>query len=244
MNKTLFASLALALFMPTSQALAAKFKIEITNLTNANYFTPILVAAHGGKADMFDVGEAASEALQAIAEGGDVEPMQNALEAENADTMVAVTPSGAPVLAPGETAKALVGAKGRNRLLSLAAMILPTNDAFIGVDSINLRRSANRVFYVFGYDAGTEANDELLNPGAGGAPGVPGIPGDPSGLAGAGGSGVSSQDFNSTVHIHRGVIGDDDNLGGISDLDRSAHRWQNPVARVTITRVRGNYTLD
>ena len=244
MKNPMFAVLALALFLPNSQALAAKFKIEITNLTNANYFTPILTAGHSKEIDMFEVGEVASDALQAIAEGGDVGPMQSALEGENADTMVAVTPSGAPVLAPGETAKALIEARGRNRFLSLAAMILPTNDAFIGVDSINLRRNANSEFYVYGFDAGTEANDELLNPGAGGAPGVPGIPGDPSGLAGTGGSGVSSQDFNSTVHIHRGVVGDDDDLGGVSDLDRSAHRWQNPVARVRITRVRGNYTLD
>ena len=244
MKKSLTTSLALVLIMSSGQVLAAKFKIEITNLTNANYFTPILVAAHREELDMFEVGQTASDALQAIAEGGNVDPMQTALESEDADTTVALTPSGAPVLAPGETARALVDAKGLNRYMSLAAMILPTNDAFIGVDTINLRRNSNSSFYVYGYDAGTEANDELLNPGAGGQPGVPGIPGDPSGLAGTGGSGVSGQDFNSTVHIHRGVVGDDDNLGGLSDLDRSAHRWQNPVARVTVTRVRGNYTLD
>ena len=244
MKKRVTASLALVLLMSSGQALATKFKIEITNLTNANYFTPILVAAHQEELDMFEVGQPASDALQAIAEGGNVEPMQTALENEQAATTVAETPSGAPVLAPGETARALIEAKGKNRHMSLAAMILPTNDAFIGLDSINLRRSSNKTFYLYGYDAGTEANDELLNPGVGGEPGVPGIPGDPSGLAGTGGSGVSSQDFNSTVHIHRGVVGDDDNLGGVSDLDRSAHRWQNPVARVTVTRVRGNYTLD
>jgi hypothetical protein len=244
MKKTLLTVAALILALPATQSLAAKYKIEITNLTNANYFTPILTAAHKKELDMFEVGEPASDPLQAIAEGGDIGPMMSALEDGGAATFVAQTPSAAPVLAPGETAVALLNAKGQNRRLSLAAMILPTNDAFIGLDSINIRRSASRTCYLYGYDAGTEANNELLNPGAGGAPGVLGIPGDPSGLAGINGSGVSDSDFNPTVHIHRGIVGDDDNLGGVSDLDRSSHRWQNPVARVTVTRVRGNYELD
>ncbi|MGI9318166.1 MAG: spondin domain-containing protein [bacterium] len=241
MKKIVVAVFALILVAPATQALAAKFKVEIINLTNANYFTPILVAAHKNDLDMFEVGESASAALQAIAEGGDVAAMQSALDGEGAATALAEIPDGAPVLGPGKTAVAHLNAKGKNRRLSLAAMILPTNDAFIGLDSIKLRRSANRTFYLYGYDAGTEANDELLNPGAGGAPGVPGIPGDPSGLAGTGGTGVSNADHNQTVHIHRGIIGDDDDLGGVSDLDRSAHRWLNPVARVVITRVHGNY---
>lgn len=114
---------------------------------------------------MFEVGEPASDPLQAIAEGGDIGPMQSALENGGAATSVAEIPSAAPVLAPGETAVALVDAKGQNRRLSLAAMILPTNDEFIGLDSINIRRSAGRTFYLYGYDAGTEANNELLNPG-------------------------------------------------------------------------------
>lgn len=244
MKRMLITIFALVLVMPATQAFAARYKIEITNLTNANFFTPILVAAHRHDFDMFEVGESASVALRAIAEGGDIASMHTALDGAGAASSVAETPTPAPVLAPGETAVALVDAKGRNRLLSLAAMILPTNDAFIGLDAINLRRFSNRTVYLYGYDAGTEANNELLNPGAGGAPGVPGIPGDPSGLAGSGGVGVSSSDFNETVHIHRGIVGDDDEFGGVSDLDRSAHRWQNPVARVVITRVRGNYVLD
>jgi hypothetical protein len=36
------------------------------------------------------------------------------------------------------------------------------------------------------------------------------------------------------VHIHRGVLGDDDPSGGASDLDSTAHRWLNPVAKLVI----------
>ena len=35
------------------------------------------------------------------------------------------------------------------------------------------------------------------------------------------------------------MIGDFDATGGISDINAAVHRWLNPVARVTITRVRG-----
>ena len=51
---------------------------------------------------------------------------------------------------------------------------------------------------------------------------------------GTGGSGVGTTDYNATVHVHRGILGDDDSTGGISDLNRAEHRWQNPVARVVV----------
>lgn len=236
MKKLTYAIATIVLVAPL-QAFATQFRVEITNLTNANYFTPLLVAAHSRNLDMFEQGEPASDALEAIAEGGTVGPMQDALLAGGASVSVAETPTGAPVLAPGATAVAIVDASRLNRRLSLAAMILPTNDAFVGLDSVNLRGLFRRTFLLNGYDAGTEANDEILNPGAGGVPDTPGIPGDPAGFAGSGGTGVSSADTNETVHIHRGIVGDSDPNGGISDLDQAEHRWLNPVARVVITRI-------
>ncbi len=238
-RNTLIAAATLIAALP-AVASATNFKVEITNLTNANYFTPILVAAHKQDLDMFELGEPASAALQAIAEGGDVSGMQTALDDAGAETGVAETPGPTPLLAPGETAVALLDVRGRNRWVSLAAMILPTNDAFIGLDAERLRLR-EQTFYLYAYDAGTEVNDELMNPGAGGAPGVAGIPGDPSGLAGTGGSGQTTVETNTTVHVHRGILGDDDPLGGLSDLDRSAHRWGTPVAMVTIQKVFRNY---
>ena len=240
MKKLLFPFFAVFLFVPVSQALASnsfEIQVEITNLSHANYLTPILVATHPRTLDMFELAEPASDELRAIAEGGDVAPMQAALLGGGASVSVAETSSGAPVLGPGETATAIVEVDRTNRKLSLAAMILPTNDGFVGLDSINVRKVKKRTVFLRSYDAGTEGNDEILNPGAGGVVGTPGIPGDPSGLSGTGGSGVSNADFNDTVHIHRGILGDDDPSGGSSDLDRSAHRWSDPIARVVIRRI-------
>ncbi len=88
-------------------------------------------------------------------------------------------------------------------------------------------------FDVAAYDAGTEANDEILN--GGGMPGTPGMPADPGGLSGTGATGAAGPDANPSVHIHRGSLGDTDAIAGSSDLDSRVHRWLNPIVRVTIT---------
>jgi hypothetical protein len=63
---------------------------------------------------------------------------------------------------------------------------------------------------------------------------VAGIPADPGGNGGTNGTGVTAEEPNPTVHVHRGVLGDGQTDGGISDLDRTLHRWLNPVARLII----------
>jgi len=121
--------------------------------------------------------------------------------------------------------------------LSIVAMLLPTNDAFLGLESQQIPSEAGTyTYYVNAYDAGTEANDEVLMTAgtcsytdSGMMPGAPGMD------AGANGSGVSTADSNTTIHIHRGALGDQDATGGNSDLDSTIHRWQNPVARITVT---------
>ena len=101
-------------------------------------------------------------------------------------------------------------------------MLIPTNDAFLAVDAADLpARREELALAVPAYDSGTEPNDETCasipgpffvecgGPGGGGAP--------------AGGEGY--------VHVHTGIH-------GIGDLDASARDWRNPVARVTVRRVR------
>ena len=81
-----------------------------------------------------------------------------------------------------------------------------------------------------GYDAGTEANDEIVN--GGGAPRTRGIPG---GNGETGATGVTATEATPVVHIHRGNHGDTDPAGGVSDVDARVHRWLNQVARVVVT---------
>ena len=232
MKKTIITAGLLSAAVFASAAVSAQeLSIKITNLTNAMHFTPLLVAAHNSKTDLFEPGMPASYNLQMMAEGGEISGLVN--DVANAGANYAANPAGG-LLAPGASATAtIITNKKSNNLLSVVAMLLPTNDGFVGADSLDIPKKAGTyTFYLNGYDAGTEANNELIN--GGGAPGVLGIPAAPGGTGGTGGTGVTSTEFNHTVHIHPGVVGDMSPTGGVSDLNPAVHRFMNPVAKLEI----------
>ncbi|NRA55854.1 MAG: hypothetical protein HRU23_17080 [Gammaproteobacteria bacterium] len=215
-----------------SVAHAATLSLEITNLTQGIHFTPFIVATHQTDHQFFEAGMAASTSLQAMAEGGDISGLDT--DAVAAGAMVVKNPN-LGLLMPGQSVASFDISANAGDNLSLAAMLLPTNDAFAGIDSWSIPTQAGTyTLMVNAYDAGTEANNELITADSG-APGVLGIPADPSGKSGTGGSGVTSTEQNMAVHIHRGSLGDDDAAAGLSDLDNTVHRWLNPVLKVTIT---------
>ncbi len=231
LSKVTIAVLLLTIFS-IGQALAGQISVSVKNLTNGIYFTPLLITAHDGNTHLFNTGESASGALQAMAEGGDISGLITLLGGTDKDTVE--NPAGG-LLAPGESVSNvfLNTRRTRNKYLSIVAMMLPTNDGFVGLNSQRIPFFPGTYkYYLFGYDAGTEANDELVT--GGGMPGEKGIPAAPGGDAGKDGTGVTDIESNNLVHVHRGVIGDDDPEGGKSDLDRTIHRWLNPVAEVTI----------
>jgi hypothetical protein len=227
----LIRSLFVAGTLATTPVMAQDLTISITNLTHGTYFTPLLVSAHAAGNHLFQPGVAASSHLQAMAEGGDISGLAADTAAIGADN---TENPAAGLLAPGTSTRFSMTTASGNDRLSVTAMLLPTNDGFVGLDALPIPTAAGTYrYHLNGYDAGTEANDEIVN--GGGAPGTPGIPADPGGAAGSGASGVSSSEANTVVHIHRGVVGDTDASGGISDLDSRVHRWLNPVAELVIT---------
>jgi len=236
--KSIIGAVLLSLSLGLSAAASANGRmvtVEVANLTNATYFTPILVAVHNRDFHLFQIGTPASDSLQAMAEGGELAGLID--EANDAGGNHAILeddlhPAG--LLAPGVSVAAELEMGRHSRYLSLTGMLLPTNDGFLGLDAMRIPQWPGvYTYYVNGYDAGTEVNNELIN--GGGAPGVLGIPADPGGNAGTGGSGLEGPDHNTNVHIHRGVVGDLDPAGGPSDLAADVHRWLNPVAKVTVT---------
>jgi len=209
---------------------AQNLEVKITNLTNGITYTPLLVAAHKADASLFTVGASASASLQAMAEGGDTSGL--IVDLDNAGATYVNDPASG-LLAPASSTTVDLDT-GDNGYLSIVAMLLPTNDGFVGLDSWKIPEEEGvYTLYLNGYDAGTEVNNEIIN-GAG-APGALGIPADPQGNNGTGASGTATTEFNTKVHIHRGTLGDSDLSGGTSDLDARVHRWLNPVAKVTIT---------
>jgi hypothetical protein len=232
MKRTLCAAMLAASIVAAPAANAVDLDVQITNLTNSIYFTPFLVAAHPTGNNLFVTGQPASANLQAMAEGGDTSGLIADVTGLGA-TMVDNPAMG--LLAPATSTSFSMNTDGTsNDRLTIVAMLLPTNDAFAGLNAIEIPTAAGTyTFDVPAYDAGTEANDELLT--GGGMPGAAGMPGDPSMLTGANGTGAAGADANPNVHIHRGSLGDTDAMGGNSDLDSRVHRWLNPVIRVTIT---------
>ncbi len=227
MKKTLLTAM-LAGFM-SAPLMAQELSITVTNLTHGNTFTPILVSAHSASDHIFQLGTTASNSIAAMAEGGALDDLMTDLNALAADSAAA---SGLTAAAMSQSFS--LSTQANNTHLSVVAMILPSNDGFIGADAIEIPSVAGTYeYYLNAYDAGTEANDEIIN--GGGALGTAGIPADPAGNGGTGASGVTSSESNQFVHIHRGVIGDTDATGGKSDLDSRIHRWLNPVAKLTIT---------
>ena len=210
---------------------AQDLEITVTNLTAGTYFTPLITAAHTSDLTMFTLGETASPELQMMAEGGDISGLSSILTNANAD--VNENPAGG-LLAPATSTTFMMTNMSDNDYLSLTTMVLPTNDGFVGLNSWKIPEEAGTyTIYLNAYDAGTEANNEIVN--GGGAPGVLGIPAAPGGMAGTGGTGVTDTESNTSIHIHRGNLGDDDLAGGKSDVNNTVHRWLNPVAKMTIT---------
>ena len=202
---------------PTVQAQSTgMYQVNITNLTPTQHFTPILAATHTAAVSIFLPGTAASAELQALAEGGDVAPL-TALLTGNANVMDVQTAGG--LHGPGATATVMVTGGAQFDRLSLAAMLIPTNDTFVGVDTWLPAAGETKVVYAYAYDAGTEINDELCAS----------IPGPSYPECGGPGMGGSPGNGEGTIVISGGIKG-----GGDFGTNRD---WKNPVARITIQKV-------
>lgn len=210
-----------ALALGSTSISAAQLEITVANATKGIYFTPLIIAAHGSDLHMFRTGEAATSELEAMAEGGDISGLSSLIG--NAGGEVVENPAGG-ILNPG-VATTFMMDSGEHGYLSLSAMLLPTNDGFVGLDSWKIPTEAGTYkTTLLSYDAGTEANDEL----------AASMPNPPFITFGSGGAGVETTVSNDKVHVHPGNLGDSDTAGGISDLDSSSHRWLNPVATITV----------
>jgi len=220
------------LALTAQQVSAAELEINIQNLTQGIYFTPLLVTAHPADSTLFNVGEEASSALQKMAEGGAIDDLLEIVGDVNADSVS--NPAGG-LLGPSKSATAMITNAEANTQLSIVGMMLPTNDGFVGLDDWTIPSEAGTyTVYLNAYDAGTEVNNELRGSGAPGEAGMP-VPPPLDPLLGNGGTGVAATEDNPMIHIHRGNLGDSDTAGGSSDINSSVQRWLNPVAKVTVT---------
>jgi hypothetical protein len=202
----------------------SQFAVTVTNLTRGQTFTPVLVASHREGVSLFTLGEAASPELAVLAEEGDVAPLTALLLSSR--LVSAVASSGAPpggFVGPGQSKTVLVDAGRGADHISVAAMLIPTNDAFFALNGVRAPRGHETLSYLSpAYDAGSERNDELCAS----------IPGPSfTECGGPGGGGQPAGGEEGYVHVHAGIH-------GVGNLDASVRDWRNPVALITIRRVR------
>jgi hypothetical protein len=193
------------------------YRIRITNLTNFQPLSPPAAVLHDGSSHWWTVGSSATDALEKMAEGGD------------ASALLALLPdnpqhASSGVLLPGTSEEFTLETDNmaENRL-SIAGMLVNTNDAFSGVNALELdgmQSGQTKVIYTHAYDAGTEMNSEAAGT----------IPGPTDGGEGFN---AARDDVTSVVTLHSGVVSADDGLA--TSVLSVGERFDNPTLRIEIT---------
>ncbi len=149
-----------------------QLRISVKNTADVGgtFLTPFWFGIHSQGFDLFNAGQTATPGLEALAEDGNFAPINGELMAADADAQSGAVLGAAGPIATGEMAAVRVDVDGSNTHISLGAMVLPSNDAFVGTDrSIKLFdahgnfKGAKTIKFDGGdvYDAGTEVNTEM-----------------------------------------------------------------------------------
>jgi hypothetical protein len=194
---------------------AKTYRVTVENLTpphtsgpGAQPLSPPLFVVHSNRADVWSVGDIASHGLAAIAEDANNSVLESALSGLPGVRSVD-TGAGGPI--PSGTSRSFtVEAAGRFNRLSLVTMLVNTNDAFTGLDSLHLTGRRSHVL-TQAYDAGSERNNELKSHVPGPCCGNAFVR-DPEGLV---------------VGMHEGIT-------GRGQLLPSVYGWNGPAARITV----------
>jgi hypothetical protein len=209
----LFGVLALVVMTWTVPAMAQNtVTVRVTNVSK-QIISPPLFATHTWKARAFVPGKPASTELSMLAEDGD--PSALAASLAESDEVLDVVVADGPLM-PGATMVFELEKRGRFNRLSAVGMLVTTNDAFFGLDTLFIEPGAQpqRVFAA-AWDAGTEFNNELCGF----------IPGPPCGSPLV----RDTDGAEGFIHVHPGLHG-----GG--DLSPEEWNWQSPVVEIQVIK--------
>lgn len=197
-------------------------RVTVTNLTTGQPMSPVLVALNTGAA-AWSAGATASASLEKLAEGGDASALAASLAADGGLGQV----NGTMPIGPGAAESHEISFNANSAAkLTLATMLVNTNDAFTGLAALPVGAMAvgdQVTRQLIAMDAGTEANDETATT----------IPG-PAG--GGEGFNAARSDSLDAIRVHAGVISSDDGLA--TSALKAKHRFDNPVMSVRIERIR------
>jgi hypothetical protein len=191
-----------------------KLYLTVSNLAYQQPFGPFFVMVHNADADpLFTLGMAASEELAILAEDGNPGPLAGVYDgAEGVLSSIAFTDE-APTFV-GERLVIPVTVTKDYPYVTIATMAINTNDCFVAINGMKLS-DGDRITGP-GYDAGSEANNELCSSMPG-----PACPANSGNVRDGDGEGV--------VHVHRGFF-------GVGDLPQAGYDWRNPMVLVEVSK--------
>ena len=192
-------------------------KITIRNLTTGQPFSPSYFESRSRSgAPLFKLGDKASDALVAVAEGGNIGNFSVGA-AMNKDAAVGDAALAIHTL-PGQTRTFVIRVDKDHPLIDGVWMLGNTNDGFSGISGIDAYAlTAPMTISPRGYDAGSEKNSEK------------------KGYLGALGGGNARDPENGVIAYHAGIRGD-------ADAPKSWN-WDvgKPVAEVIITPLKAGF---
>lgn len=139
LRKSLCAATLAAALPMTSHAAVVQIKVSVENLAPQNgvSFAPLRVGFHSGVFDVFNIGQVATPAIVSVAEGGSGAAWFPALAAADPSAVAStVLPNPPGPLVPGLSGTGIFTVDTDvNPYFSFAAMVVPSNDFFIGNDA-------------------------------------------------------------------------------------------------------------
>ncbi|HTT76277.1 MAG TPA: spondin domain-containing protein [Candidatus Binataceae bacterium] len=238
-NSAFLPVVALVLTSLTGRAIAGEppsvtYQVTVTSLTGGaagfnhagepggEYFAPIFMLTQDSSVTLFTPGQPPSLALAEVAEAGNPTPLVTQYTG-NSHVGDIVTTSPLP---SGQSKTFTIQAAANFHYFSIAAMLFPTNDEFMGLSIAALPLfTRTETYYVNAWDADSKPDDELCanmapSPDPSVFP-VPECSGPQTGF-------IPPVPSNAEVHISNGIH-------GIGSIPADVYDWRNPVAVITIT---------
>lgn len=191
----------------SAQGNGVTIEVTVTNLTSGQILSAPVVASHNASFQLFAPNDVASSDLAMLAEDAISGPLITTLGLDP-DVFAVELGAGIP---PGTSTTVTIQANAAHRWITVAGMLVTTNDAFYAVRGLRAERAMASA-YADAWDSGSEANNEDCDY----------IPGPP-----CGNPGMNTGTPEGFIHIHNGIH-------GIGDLDEQFFDWRNPVAKVSV----------
>lgn len=223
-----------------NEAARREYEVTIENLTTSQPFSPGVIVTHTNKASVFEVGQRSSPLIVKISEDGF--PPADVIEdvlggVDGIDEIFQFHQPMMPIGAnlpgglqgPPTSDTFVIGATANANRLSIATMIICTNDGFTGLSGVRLPGGFKAAtYFADAYDSGGEVNTEEYADIVDGCTLAGPVRRAPDGNI------DDLPEDGRIIRHHTGITG----VAGEDGLSPELHNWDNPVAKITVRRIK------